>query len=294
MNKTSKTDGTRDAGTDGAKKLRRSALFLRLALCAVLAGWAIARGWAQDAPKPEAAPAAPAAVGTPDAAKPGEPPAPPHESSGAGSQVISLIKASGTTGVVQIAVSVFGGAFVVACFLKLRRKNVAPPGLANRARQLWDAGDFAALEALKDQEPSTLARAISFIAKHRHHAVADISASVGDRVSCEIANFNQLAYPLGVIATLQPLFGLLGMILGMVNAFAMVALAGALGNPAQLAGGISEALATTALGIAFAIPFLAGYHYFRSRSNYYSVVLSEEVNNLLSDWLMTRKEEHAD
>jgi biopolymer transport protein ExbB len=202
------------------------------------------------------------------------------------SQVLVLFRAAGTTGLVQIAVSLFGGACAVGCVLRLRRKNVVPVGLSARARELWTAGDFAALEALRDKEPSTLARAISFIAKHRHHTVGDISAAVGDRVSTEIAGFNQLAYPLGVIATLQPLLGLLGMILGMINAFSMVALAGVLGNAAQLAGGISESLSTTALGIAFALPFLAMYHYFRSRTNGYGVQVSEEVNNLISDWLM--------
>ena len=76
------------------------------------------------------------------------------------------------------------------------------------------------------------------------------------------------------------------MIMGMIQAFSMVALAGVLGNAAQLAGGISEALSTTALGIAFAIPFLAAYHYFRSRTNRYGVIISGEINDLLSDWLM--------
>lgn len=212
---------------------------------------------------------------------------------GAGSQITSLLKAAGTTGVVQVTVSVFGGAFVIGCLLKLRRNRVVPVGLAQRARKLWDQGDFAALEALKDTEPSALARAISFIAEHRRQSTADISAAVGDRVSCEIANYNQLAYPLGVVATIQPLLGLFGMIMGMINAFSMVALAGALGNPAQLAGGISEALATTALGIAFAILFLAAYHYFRSRINFYGVVVTEEVNNLISAWMMKEKVPHA-
>ncbi len=204
----------------------------------------------------------------------------------AGSQVLTLFRAAGTTGIIQTAVSLFGGAFMVACFMKIRRKNIAPAGLVTRARQLWAQGDFAAVEALKDQEPSTLSRAISFLASHRHHSVADISSAVGDRVSTEIAAFNQLSYPMGVVATVQPLLGLLGMILGMINAFSMVALAGVLGNAGQLAGGISEALSTTALGIAFAIPFLAAYHFFRSRANGYGVLVAEEVNNLISDWLM--------
>ena len=205
-------------------------------------------------------------------------------------EIVTIIRSAGTTGLFQIALSVFGGGFVVACMKRLRRKNVVPAGLSQRARTLWEVGDFEALKNLKNTEPSTLSRAISFIADHRGESLADLSAATGDRISGEIAAFNQLSYPLGVIATLQPLLGLLGMILGMINAFAMVALAGSLGNPAQLAGGISEALATTALGIAFAILFLAAYHYFRTRTKAYGVLLTEEINDLLAHWYMKRHE----
>lgn len=204
--------------------------------------------------------------------------------------IVTIIRSAGTTGLFQIALSVFGGGFVAACMKRLRRKNVVPAGLSQRARVLWEAGNFEALNHLKNTEPSTLSRAISFIADHREESLADLAAATGDRISGEIAAFNQLSYPLGVIATLQPLLGLLGMILGMINAFAMVALAGSLGNPAQLAGGISEALATTALGIAFAILFLAAYHYFRARTKAYGVLLTEEINDLLADWYMRRHE----
>jgi biopolymer transport protein ExbB len=263
-----------------------SSILARLFVLGVAAFFLGTYVWGQQAAPatasstPAAAPATTSTSGTEIPGQPG------HEGM---SEVVSILKASGDTGIVQVGVSLFGGAFVVGALLKLRRSRVAPYGLSTRARELWRNGDFAALEALKESEPSTLARAISFIAAHRHQPVADISAAVGDRVSCEIANFNQLAYPLGVIATIQPLLGLFGMILGMINAFAMVALAGALGNPAQLAGGISQSLATTALGIAFAILFLAAYHFFRSLTNFYGVVVTEEVNNLLSDWLMKER-----
>jgi biopolymer transport protein ExbB len=204
--------------------------------------------------------------------------------------IVTIIRSAGTTGLFQIALSVFGGGFVMACMKRLRRRNVVPAGLSQRARVLWEAQDFEALRRLKDTEPSTLSRAISFIANHREESLADLSAATGDRISGEIAAFNQLSYPLGVIATLQPLLGLLGMILGMINAFAMVALAGSLGNPAQLAGGISEALATTALGISFAILFLAAYHYFRIRTKAYGVILTGEINDLLAHWCMKTHE----
>ncbi len=152
--------------------------------------------------------------------------------------------------------------FAFERLFNLRREKIIPQGLGAKARQLWDAGDFAVLEAFDTTHPSTLGRAIAWVARHRHAAYADLSIGAGDIISQEIEDQHQRAYPLGVVATLQPLLGLLGMILGMITTFEVVALAGALGNPAQLAGGISEALITTGLGLAFAIPFLALFHYF--------------------------------
>src|ERR1700742_5150213 len=68
--------------------------------------------------------------------------APETSSSSGMSQVLVLIRAAGTTGWVQIAVSLFGGACAVGCFLRLRSKNIVPAGLSKRARELWAAGDF--------------------------------------------------------------------------------------------------------------------------------------------------------
>ena len=61
----------------------------------------------------------------------------------------------------------------------------------------------------------------------------------------------------------------------------IAALAGALGNPAQLAAGISEALTTTALGIGLAIPFLAFFHYFRNKTRNFEIELEDEVADLV-------------
>jgi len=78
------------------------------------------------------------------------------------------------------------------------------------------------------------------------------------------------------------------MIFGMITTFETVALAGALGDPSQLAAGISEALVTTGLGLAIAIPFLAFFHFFKYRTNGYGVMLEGEVTGLLTAWLMHR------
>ena len=199
------------------------------------------------------------------------------------------LKEGGTTALVQLGLSIFGAGFIFERLFRLRRKYVIPAGLANRARALWNAGKYEELEKLGETEPSTLARVISFIVKNRTSPMLEVSEICGDLVTRELANHYQQAYPLGIVATLEPLLGLLGMILGMISTFETVALAGALGDATQLASGISEALVTTGLGLAIAIPFLALYHIFKHITNGFGAQLEEEVTNLLSDWLM-RKE----
>lgn len=198
------------------------------------------------------------------------------------------LKQGGTTGLIQLGMSIFGAGFVFERFFRLRRKFILPDGLAMRAKQLWRDGKFDELEKLGETEPSTFARAISFIAKNRTSPMVEVSEICGELCSRELAGHNQRAYPLGIVATLAPLLGLLGMILGMITTFETVALAGSLGDPTQLAAGISEALVTTGLGLAIAIPFLALYHFFKHRTAGFGAELEEEVTSLLSAWLMKK------
>jgi biopolymer transport protein ExbB len=200
------------------------------------------------------------------------------------------LKEAGVTGMVQFALSIFGAGFAFERLFHLRQKYLAPRGLADRARRLWDEGRFDELEKLKETRPSTMARVVSFIAQNRSLPLQEVSQISGDLVSRELGIHYQKAYPLGIVATLAPLLGLLGMILGMITTFETVATAGALGDPSQLASGISEALVTTGLGLAVAIPFLALYHFFKYRTAGFGVQLEEEVTNLLTAWFMKQHE----
>ena len=198
------------------------------------------------------------------------------------------LKHGGPAALVQIGLSVFGAAFVFERLARLRRKNLVPDGLTDEARRLWREGKFDELEKLGEANPSTLARVIAFIARNRQSQMVEVSEVCGDMVSRELAGHYQRAYPLGIVATLEPLLGLLGMILGMISTFETVAIAGSLGDASQLAAGISEALVTTGLGLAFAIPFLALYHFFKHRTASFGVLLEEQVTSLLTEWFMQK------
>jgi biopolymer transport protein ExbB len=82
---------------------------------------------------------------------------------------------------------------------------------------------------------------------------------------------------LGTIATISPLLGLLGTVLGMIRAFTVIATQG-MGTPATLGGGISEALITTAAGLSVAIPTILLHKYLTSRLD--RLILEMEENSM--------------
>lgn len=203
------------------------------------------------------------------------------------------LKHGGWAAGLQIAVSVFGAGFVVERFVNLRREKIVPKGLSDKARALWREGKYAEIEQLAAKDRSTLAKVIAYIVQHRSNQYSDISVAAGDVAAADLSEHYERAYPLGVIAQIEPLLGLLGMILGMITTFEIVAAAGALGDPSQLATGISEALITTGLGIAIAIPFLIFYHYFKTKTSQYGALLEKEVTALTSEWLLQQEGSRA-
>ena len=90
---------------------------------------------------------------------------------------------------------------------------------------------------------------------------------------------------LGTIAVISPLIGLLGTVMGMIQVFTVIMVQGT-GNPANLAGGISEALITTAAGMIIAIPALISHRYLIRKVDELTIELEQETLELL-DYLKT-------
>ncbi len=90
-----------------------------------------------------------------------------------------------------------------------------------------------------------------------------VAEEVGAREAAPLERYLGL---LGTIATISPLLGLLGTVLGMIEAFTIIAIQGS-GTPATLGGGISQALITTAAGLTVAIPTILLHKYLTSRAD---------------------------
>jgi biopolymer transport protein ExbB len=86
-----------------------------------------------------------------------------------------------------------------------------------------------------------------------------------------------------VVATVAPIVGLLGTVVGMIEAFHVIAFTGGVGDASLLAGGISKALVNTAAGLAVALPSLAMHHFFRHRLVTSGLALEEQLERVLDE-----------
>ena len=105
----------------------------------------------------------------------------------------------------------------------------------------------------------------------------DAIEDTGRHVVHELERYLEM---LGTVAAISPLLGLLGTVIGMVKVFAAITTHG-VGNPTVLAGGIAEALITTAAGLTVAIPALIGYRYFRTRVDTLVIEMEKEAIKLV-------------
>jgi len=201
----------------------------------------------------------------------------------------SQLMEGGTGVVVTGALSVLALAVSFERLANFRTSKVAPQALADEAFGLWRDGDYQSLAARAGEDRSSLARVLEFLAGHARLPVETLSARAADIASTELRLQQQKAYALNVVATIAPIVGLLGTVVGMIEAFHVIAFNG-MGDPTLLAGGISKALVNTAAGLSVALPSLAMHHFFRNRMVNIGITLERQVGRLLDE---TRAREHA-
>jgi biopolymer transport protein ExbB len=165
-----------------------------------------------------------------------------------------------------------------------RKGRVAPDGLVRALQPLWEGGQYDLLLTQLQANNSTLARMIAHRVQGRHLDARAAGEGAADIASLELRTHQQKAYALAVVATVAPIVGLLGTVIGMIEAFHVIAFSGAMGDPALLAGGISKALINTAAGLSVALPALALHHFFKSRQIGLGLALEGHMQQLQRTW----------
>ena len=178
--------------------------------------------------------------------------------------------------------SILGLGCALERFFTLRMQHVVPEGFAAQTVALWKSDKLDDVKTLCAKNSSMLARVVETILEHSSSKdFQEVKMFAEDKAGRELRLENRKAAMLATVSTLSPLLGLFGTVVGLLDAFTTVAAVGEMGDPAILADSISKALVTTVAGLAIAMPALFCYNIIKNRLNLYSVILEEEVSDLV-------------
>ena len=196
------------------------------------------------------------------------------------SDVLELITAGGWLMVPILFSSVVVLAICAERLFTLNAEKISPPHLlASVWQQLQTGGlDASKLRTLKQSSP--LGRILAAGLSNANQGRDVMKESIQEAASHVVHDLERYLNSLGTIAAVTPLLGLLGTVMGMIKVFAEIMAQGT-GNASVLAGGISEALITTAAGLSVAIPALVMHRYFVGRIDGIVVGLEQETIKLV-------------
>ena len=162
----------------------------------------------------------------------------------------------------------------------LQKKYVTQSNLLAQAQQWLARGelDEARVNLLRESSPLGRILAAGLINRdHERVIIKEVIEDAGRHVAPELERYLR---PLGTIAGVSPFLGLLGTVLGMIQMFSGIGSQG-VGDPSIVAGGIAQALITTAAGLTVAIPSLMFYRYFRGRVDALLLDMEQEALKLV-------------
>lgn len=196
--------------------------------------------------------------------------------------MLEFIKSGGWMMAPLVLLSGIAMGIVVERFWSLRKQFVMPDDLTEQIMQWVKSGkvDDRHLEALRETSP--LGEIMAAALYHRNDSRDLMKEAVEDVGRHVIHRMERFLNTLGSIAAIAPLLGLLGTVVGMIQVFSSI-LAHGVGNANLLAGGISQALITTAAGLTIAIPALFFHRYFTGRVQAYVVMMEERAMALINE-----------
>jgi len=181
---------------------------------------------------------------------------------------LDLIAKGGPVMIILLGFSVFAFAIIFAKLIQFLSSALSSTNKIEKILSKLSSTNPKKLliEIQKIKHP--MARIIEVVIvtkKDRRFDKESREAEISRIISIEIRNLENYLGGLEVVASISPLLGLFGTVLGMIKAFLNLEKAGSQIDPALLAGGIWEALLTTAFGLAIAIPALTAYHLFENK-----------------------------
>lgn len=190
--------------------------------------------------------------------------------------MFEIVKAGGLLMVPIILCSIVALAIIGERLWSLQRKRIIPKHLVAQIWQMHSRGQLNKEQISAVRKNSPLGRVLASGLSNANNSREVMKESIEETGRHVVHELERYLNSLGTIASIAPLLGLLGTVIGMIKVFSVITTEG-VGNPAVLAGGISEALITTAAGLSVAIPSLMAHRYFRGLIDQIVVYMEQEA-----------------
>jgi biopolymer transport protein ExbB len=194
--------------------------------------------------------------------------------------VVAYLSRGGIVMIPLLLCSIIGLTIVVEKSISLRKKKILIPEIISIIDSISSLEDVKLATNICEKNRGPLANIILVGLKNQILLMDDIKELTMDQGRQEVRFLERGLSVLETVAGIAPLLGLLGTVIGMIKVFNVISIQGA-GQASLLAGGISEALITTATGLVIGIPMLVAFNYFANRAENFVMDIEKNTATLL-------------
>ncbi len=194
--------------------------------------------------------------------------------------MLELVQAGGWLMVPILLCSVIAAAICVERFWTLQSTRVVPRALLAQVWGYVKKGELDPAKLRDIRNNSALGEIFAAGLSNARHGREIMKESMEEAADVVMHELERYLTALGTIASISPLLGLLGTVVGMIQVFTVLMTEGT-GNASNLAGGISQALITTAAGLFVAIPALMFHRYYLRRVDDLIITMEQEASKLV-------------
>ncbi|MBU6182348.1 MAG: MotA/TolQ/ExbB proton channel family protein [Verrucomicrobia bacterium] len=193
--------------------------------------------------------------------------------------IVQFFAHGGPFMVLLVLLSILSLTSIILRARRLRAQVVLPSPVAEAAENFTPGASLGLLRAAIVENPSALSRILATLLSHTDWSKSENLEAVQTTARHEMARLEKGLVILEIATGAGPLLGLLGTLSGLVGIFATL---GGSGDPVLVARGISEALNTTIVGLAVAVPSLTAHSYFQRRIEMAAVEMESIAGDLLA------------
>ena len=178
--------------------------------------------------------------------------------------------------------------FLVERLAALSAARLLPANFKDGVAAQLELGEKQALDYCDARPKVAIARVFAAALRRWNEPRAEVERAAEGAAGREIGQMTRRLRAFAVVTTISPLLGLLGTVIGIIQAFQVLSLQKGLGKPEMLAGGISQALVTTAAGLCVAIPAQVIYYWLRAKVDHFAGNIEILFANVLGKKLDAR------